>query len=405
MKPRAGVGFSDASDSRTAARAAATEAMRRADVAACDLVLLFATSRHDPVALRDGVREIVGADARLVGGSAGGVITNDRLGYEGFEVGVAVIASSDLRIDLFQADGLDRGERAAGEMLGRQIAATAFASEPSLLVLYDSARRLAHGGPPVLNMATPLIEGIAAALDPMPPVAGAGLLGDGMFQLPIAQWCDDTIRSQSAITLALSGNVRMETLVLHGCRPASGYHTITGSDGPVVSEIDGRPALAVIEELVGPGLDVAQFPLFVTLGINRGEKFGEVREELYVNRLCFSVDPEQGALIMFEPDLAIGAEVQLMRRSIGFDYIEQRVAAMLAGLEGREPFFALYIDCLGRCGAYSNSALEEAVEVQRQIGDIPMLGFYSGVEIASVGDRLQALDWTGVLCVFTSSDE
>lgn len=402
MNTRVGVGFSDESDSRSAAHAAASEAMLRAGASSCDLVLMFATSRHDPVALRDGVRDVVGPEARLIGGSAGGVITNDRLGYEGFEVGVAIIASSDIRVDLFAAGDLDSGERATGEELGRQIAATTFDSDPNLLVLYDSARRLAIGGPPVLNMATPLVEGISATLDPLPEVAGAGLLGDGMFQLPIAQWCDDAILRQSALAVALSGNVRMETLVLHGCRPASGYHTITASDGPVVFEIDGRPALGVIEELAGAGLGVAEFPLFVTLGVNRGAKFDEFREDLYVNRLCFSVDQAQGALIMFEPDLAAGAEVQLMRRSIGFDYIGQRISAMLDGLAGRVPFFALYIDCLGRSGAYSSSELEEAAEVQRQIGNIPLLGFYSGVEIAKVGDRVQALDWTGVLCLFTS---
>ena len=41
-------------------------------------------------------------------------------------------------------------------------------------------------------------------------------------------------------------------------------------------------------------------------------------------------------------------------------------------------------------------------EVQRAIGaHVPLLGFYSGVEIARVGGQLQALDWTGVLCLFS----
>lgn len=32
---------------------------------------------------------------------------------------------------------------------------------------------------------------------------------------------------------------------------------------------------------------------------------------------------------------------------------------------------------------------------------MPLLGLYSGVEIARVGGQMQALDWTGVLCVFS----
>jgi hypothetical protein len=36
------------------------------------------------------------------------------------------------------------------------------------------------------------------------------------------------------------------------------------------------------------------------------------------------------------------------------------------------------------------------------LGDkIPLLGIYSGVEIARVGGDLQPLDWTGVLCIFS----
>ena len=45
---------------------------------------------------------------------------------------------------------------------------------------------------------------------------------------------------------------------------------------------------------------------------------------------------------------------------------------------------------------------EEAEEVQRVIGSVmPLLGMYAGVEIAKVGSEMEALDWTGVLCVFS----
>jgi len=43
--------------------------------------------------------------------------------------------------------------------------------------------------------------------------------------------------------------------------------------------------------------------------------------------------------------------------------------------------------------------LEEAEEVQNAVGDIPLLGFYSGVELAKIRGKLQPLDWTGVVSV------
>jgi hypothetical protein len=52
--------------------------------------------------------------------------------------------------------------------------------------------------------------------------------------------------------------------------------------------------------------------------------------------------------------------------------------------------------------AYSGTEGEEAEEVQKVIGSkMPLLGMYSGVEIAKVGKDIQPLDWTGVLCIFS----
>ena len=114
------------------------------------------------------------------------------------------------------------------------------------------------------------------------------------------------------------------------------------------------------------------------------------------------VDRDRGGLIMFEPDLKEGSEVQLMQRSFDFSYIRQRAEDILNRVKGRNPIFALYIDCAGRASAYSGTEGEEAEEVQKIIGPkMPLLGMFSGVEIAKVGMDMQALDWTGVLCVFS----
>ena len=37
----------------------------------------------------------------------------------------------------------------------------------------------------------------------------------------------------------------------------------------------------------------------------------------------------------------------------------------------------------------------------KAVGDIPFFGIFSGVEIANVGASVKALDWTGVLCIFS----
>lgn len=399
-----GVGFSENSDSYTAGREAATLALVSGNLSGSDVALLFCTSRHQPAEVIEGARSVIGAQTEIIGGYAIGIITNDKLGYDGYQVGIALISSRSAHFDFFIEPGLPSNEENVGRALGAAIAAKSYEGESSVLVLYDSLKVAAQKAE--LNMATPLLEGLRHHLAPngfWPQLAGAGLCGDTP-SVPVLQWQRGEITCQSAMAMVVSGGARMDTVVMHGCKPAGAYHTVTKSDGPVVLEIDDRPALDVIHELLGPdsGYTAADYRFFVTLGVNKGEKFGPYREQDYANRLCCGVDIERGGLVMFEPDLVPGTEVRLMRRSVDFSYIQRRTHDLLARLEGRRPFFALYIDCAGRASAYCGSEGEEAAEVQRALGDsIPLLGFYTGVEIAPVGPAPEPLDWSGVLCVFS----
>ena len=405
MATKAGVGFSENPRSRDAGAEAARAAMSEVGVAACDLAIMYSTSKHNPTELRDGVRSVIGPDARLIGGYAVGAFTKDRLGYEGYQVGVAVLSSPAMQVDMFIEKGLPDNEYNVGVALGKQIKGKAYTGTPNMLLMYDGIK----GKPPEgvafnLNLATPLIEGVGQSLGAWPSAAGVGMLGD-MQGNPTYQWFDDRIEQQSAMALVLSGSVRMDTIIMHGCKPASGYHTITRAEHNVVLEIDGKPAVDAIAELLGPDSDKSweDYPIFVTLGVNKGDKFGPFNEEAYANRIVMGVDRARGGLAMFESDLKVGDEVQLMRRSIDdFSYIGARVQDLLGRVGDRKPFFALYIDCAARASAYCGTEGEEAEEVQKTIGArMPLLGMYSGVEIAKVGGAMQALDWTGVLCVFS----
>jgi hypothetical protein len=72
---------------------------------------------------------------------------------------------------------------------------------------------------------------------------------------------------------------------------------------------------------------------------------------------------------------------------------------------GSQALFALYIDCAGRTAAFSKTASEEAAEIQMALNRLgcPLLGFYSGVEIAPFFSKSRGLDWTGLLLVATGS--
>ena len=398
------VGVADHPEAARAGRTAVTQALHDAPDRAPDCALLFATSRHDPAELYAAVHAALPAPVPVYGGYAVGIISESTLGYDGFQVGIALIWLDGANLDVLIGRGLNDGEAAVGRDLVRRICEMDFVGRPSLLLLYDSVNRT--GNRLRFNMATSLIGGGFDRLPQDVPLVGAGLVGD-MQCRSTYQWTGAGVEAQTALLLAFSGNIEMEQVVLHGCRPASAYHEVTRVDDNVVLEIDHRPALKVIEELLGPdsGRSWRDYAFFVTLGVNKGDKYGPFDPDLYANRMCLSVDAERGGLVMFEPDLRAGDLVQLMLRNVDFSYIGEKIRAQLAKNAHRKPVFALYIDCAGRASAYSHLDEEEAIYVQAALKDVcPLLGFYSGVELARVGGAPQALDWTGVLTLFFERD-
>lgn len=401
----AGIGFSENPNSFEAGKEATLSALKSMKGKEGSLILTFCTNKHNYKDVLEGIRSEVG-ELPVIGGSAIGVITNHRLGYEGFQVGLAVLPKM-ITPEVAAVGGLDRGERRAGLELGRWIGAKRNLREKIVLLFYDSIRSPSPA--PVLNVSSYLLEGFETGLGKNPPmIAGAGLLGNYDFDQG-KLFCGDRVADQQAVATLLSGDFSVYTQIMHGCKPMSDYHRITRLEGPVVYEIDGRPAMEVIDDLLGGQEWHHRLPLLlVTLGVNYGEKYGPYEEDSYVNRLIVGLLPHEKAIILFEADFENGTEFQFMRRSAELmeESAEKGCFEALRYLEKnqQEPIFALYIDCAGRTSAYSGSEREEASIVQNLIGKrVPLLGFYSGVEIAPLMGKSRGLDWTGVLVVLSRS--
>jgi small ligand-binding sensory domain FIST len=402
----AGVGYASGGSAFDAGRGAAADALRGAGGGAPALVLAFCSAQHDAPSFLSGVRASVGPVAPVVGGSAIGIVTNDRLGYEGALGGVAVLGPGAQILGIATAGGVDADERDAGRRLGARLAAAPGARDAAaLLLFYDSIRRPATPtAPPALNASRPLIAGLAEGLPGCPPVVGAGVLGDYAFG-ETWQFCGDGAGRQHAVGALLGPSLRPVVQVMHGCTPMDGVpHVLTRVEGDVIHEIDGRPAAERIDEVYGSREWRSQRPVNrLALGVPHGERHQVLGEDAYVNRLITGVLPDGKAVGLFEPDLDDGAEVVFMLRdpALMIDSARAGSEAAVARMrrEGGRPRLALYIDCAGRAAAASRTATEEAAEVQAVMTreGVPLLGFYSGVEVAPVRGASRGLDWTGVL--------
>ena len=122
-----------------------------------------------------------------------------------------------------------------------------------------------------------------------------------------------------------------------------------------------------------------------------------------MNRLVIASDLEAGSVTLFEADFHAGSRVQVMVTDADqmCASAADRSRELMETLNGRALLFGLYFDCAARAAAFSGVDQEEAALMLEQLnGQLPLLGFYSGVEIAPLLGRSQPLDWTGVLTLF-----
>ncbi len=396
-------GSSDHSNSATAGAHCATRALAELDASPA-LALAFCGGRHEPEPFLEGLREVLG-DLPVVGGAGVGAMTSNLLGASGYECAVALfpsgLAPSHYAVESLEEDDYDAGRKLADGLLPR------IGPDSVILLFYDSVRA---GLPPVLHVASRLVDGINAVFDAAfagaaPTVIGGGTLRD--FELSGGYVFDGRrARRHAVVAAVLPDSLRADSAIMHGCTPASAFLDITRIDGATVYELDGRPAVEVLAGKLGiPPRELAaqRVSLAITLGEKHGDPYAPFEEGNYVNRLVANSDPETGAITLFEADFAAGSRVQLMVTDAErmCASVEKHTRELLDRALDASTVFALYVDCAGRASAFSASPVEEASIVQRHIGNrTPWLGFYSGVEIAPLLGRTRPLDWTGVLTLF-----
>ena len=400
---KVGVGYSDNPESSAAGLQAVQMAVAQAERPdPCDMALLFATARHDYAALHEAAASVVGTSVPVYGGGAAGIITNEYFGYAGDQVAAVCLWLDGVGCEVLVEGGLNEGEEEAGMRLGRRLAEAGTKPGSPVMMFYETFD-FTEGVR--MMMATWLLEGIEKGLGFIPNLTGAGMIGSHA-PTPTGQWIGNGMGAHNAIALAFSGDIRMDSVIMHGCRPATGYYTVTKAAGQAILEINGKPAIQFIDELLDSAITPEQYPFFLIFGVNHGDSWGEYDEDYYANRLCLGIDRDSGGIIMFEPDMVEGTEFRLMFRSMEPDYIKPKIDKIFDELDGREPVFAVYINCAGRCSGYAGNDLEDAPVLQDTVaGRVPVLGIYTGVEIASIGGRPRGLDWTGVFCLFSQSKD
>ena len=235
--------------------------------------------------------------------------------------------------------------------------------------------------------------------------------------------------------VAFGAGVALLSRVTQGCQPISATRTVTACERNLVLELDGEPALDVMLTDLGVSLDQPRAALakvratlvglsdLASDSINKAGQFGpDVRV-----RHLIGLDParkgvaiaeaaEVGMRLAFCQRNAATARNDLVRvcAEIREELEPQELALELAGALALPPAQAeaqsaphparriagaVYVSCSGRGGPHFGAPSAELQIVRRALGDVPLVGFFAGGEIA----RHHLYGYTGVLTVFTDS--
>ncbi|PKO27844.1 MAG: hypothetical protein CVU36_19135 [Betaproteobacteria bacterium HGW-Betaproteobacteria-9] len=233
--------------------------------------------------------------------------------------------------------------------------------------------------------------------------------------------------------VAFGPGVDLISRVTQGAQPVGRERTVTAADGNLVLSLDHEPALDVLLRVLGISLEqpetamprlratlVGLTPPIAEAGVRSPQRRGQFGPEVTVRHII-GLDPGRRGVAI--ADVApVGSRLAFCERNVQAaraDLIrvcaevreelepEELSLPLATALEtpeadaapqpARRIAGAVYVSCAGRGGPHFGSPSAELQIVRRALGDVPLVGFFAGGEIAH--HRLYG--YTGVLTVFT----
>jgi hypothetical protein len=392
MATKAGVGMSRHHNPNVAGSEAAEQALEKAGVSKPDLVFMFGSIGYDQNSLVRAVREATGG-APLSGCSGEGTISGDDADESDFSVVVMAISSEELRWTNGLARGLGADSRAAGQRVARSLSSGLGADALGLFVFPDGT---------TVNF-DEFFAGLEGDLlsDRFLPIWGGGA-GDNLAMRQTYQYCDDEVVSDGVAYALLSGEALPAWAIDVGYTPIGSERTVTRSQGNVIYEIDGSPALEVFQEYL-PDPALAE-----NWGARLANSFAlcfrapnYIKDEDYIFRAVLSVNKAEGSLTL-ATEVQEGTSVWFSSRNqekvtTGLDLMATQIKQQLGDTQ---PKLVFHFDCTarGKIMFRDQEKLRILRRFRQAVGpDVPWVGFYTFGEIGPVGEHNCHHNYTAVV--------
>lgn len=334
------------------------------------LVVVFSSERHDLDRLIASVNRTAG-DVPLIGCSTAGEIATSgpadagvvvfALGGPGFQVqtNASMRVRSRLRdagVELAQAMDIDPPD-----------------AHRVLLMLTDA----------LAGDQQEILRGVYSVIGASVPLVG-GCAGDDLQMTATYQFHNTAVLTDAVVVAHISSDAPMGIGVRHGWVPVGDPMFVTRSQGNIVYELDGKPALDVyLERLDAPDIAASDGAAFTRFALNHPLGLTHRGSEPHA-RFIGEADYAQRALGCIAA-VTEGSSVWVMEgdHDSVLKATTEACNDAIRGLDGNEPIGALAFDCIARRSVLGDQGIvDEIAHLAGCLHGAPVAGFYTYGEIA-----------------------
>ena len=370
MTVLAGSGTSRLPEAFAAGQAAAEQATIPLQGATPSLVLVFSTDIYDQSTVIAGVRSVTGS-APLTGCCTGGIIS--AAGPSATGVSVLVLHSPALEVQSALVENLGSDPVGVAEAAAEHVEefVRANGAQPSVALMFADG---------LTASLTEAVRSAGSVLGPLCRMVGGGA-GDNLRFKETSVFLNDRCASDAFTISLLNDELPIGIGIQHGWIPVGRGMVVTRSEGRIVHEFDGQPALEAYRNLFPEAhLSPENFTEFVMahpIGLPQAGGEFLVRDPIRANpdgSISFiATVPEHAVahIMRGDPDTLFAAAENATQRAI-------------AQLNGAPLVAVVVFDCVSRLLMLRAGAKTEIQRIRTIAGEsTPIAGMFSFGEIAA----------------------
>jgi small ligand-binding sensory domain FIST len=334
-----------------------------------DVLFIFFTAHHRDDA--DSLIEKLWLELdpqAAVGCSAEGVLGGDREIERTPGLSILVGHTPGVRVHPFHLAANDEWDESVLERMGHGPETRAF---------------IGFGDP----FTTPLDQ-LLAILDehaPQAPLIG-GMASSARQPGENALLRNDQVIESGFVGVSLAGAIDVDTVVSQGARPIGRPMVVTKAHKNIIEQLGGKPAVAVLRELVDEM--PPQEKQLLRHGLLVGRAMSEYKDSFargdFVIRNLMGVDQESGAMAVTEL-VKVGQTVQFHVRDAAT--ADEDLMALLDPHRNNPAAGGLLFSCNGRGTRLFEAPCHDIAAARSAMPQTPMAGFFAAGEIGPVGHK------------------